>query len=396
MSRGLHWRRGLTGALTGLLLLSPAASSAGGAAYAAPLARSAAVPWRQVGPGWALAISWPGIIGSSGPRRAAVPVLYLYSPAGTRYRLFRWPRTKLPPVLLDWSGDKTRALVSTGSGALDQIVLAKGEVSHLRLPRQAQPIGYTRPTGQEVLTSQSVGPHFSHFRLARYHLDGKLAQVLTSVADGDTTLYSSSGAELAVNAPHGIWMISNNGGIRRRLPVPGAGAGCNPSRWWNGATILAYCKAASKARSRLWLVPAAGAKPRPLTAQYGKNSIDPGDFGAWSVRGSLYLNAQAPSGRQLIFRRTAGRPLRPISVPHVPPSDLIVATHGSRLLIIAFQDCSTHASLLWLNPVTGQEQLLINARPALAGVLGEVSFDQPVGGFGYDVFCTGVKRMDQP
>lgn len=396
MARELHWRRGQIGALAGLLLLSPAASMAGGAAYATASAGRAAVPWRQVGPGWALAIRWPGRFGSPGKPQAAVPVLYLYNPVGHRYRLFRWPMTKRPPVLLDWSGDKTRALVQTGLGALEQVSLATGRVNRIRLPLQVQPIGYTRPTGQEVLTFQSVGRDLGHFRLARYGLDGRLAKVLTSVADGTTTVYSSSGAVLAVNAPHGIWMVSNNGGIRRRLHIPGAGAGCMPSRWWNSRTILAYCKATRKSRSRLWLVPAHGAKPRPLTAQYGKNSIDPGDFGAWPARGSIYLNSQARSGRQLIFRRSAGRPLTAVPVPHVPKGDAIVAAHGSRLLILAFDVCGSHSSLLWLNPVTGKEQLLINTRPALAGVLGEVPFGQPVGGFGYVVFCAGVRRMGRP
>ena len=65
------------------------------------------------------------------------------------------------------------------------------------------------------------------------------------------------------------------------------------------------------------------------------------------------------------------------------------------LLILAFDVCGSHSSLLWLNPVTGKEQLLINTR-TLAGVLGEVPFGQPVGGFGYDVFCAGVRRMGRP
>jgi hypothetical protein len=399
MARELRWRRSWIAALAGLLALGPAVGAAGGtalaAAPAAPAAHArAAVPWRQVGPGWVLAIEWPGKFGFPGQPRAAVPVLYLFSPAGGRYRLFRWPRTKRPPVLLDWSGDKARALVST-SRALEQVVLATGKIRPIHLPGQEQIIGYTRPTGQGLLSARPVGSELSHFRLSRYHLDGRLAKVLTSVADGITTVYSNSGAVLVINAPHGIWLVSNNGGIRRRVHVPGAGAGCRPARWLNSGTILASCKATSKSRRRLWLVPAHGGEPRPLTAQHSKSSVDPGDFDAWRLRDSVYLNSQAHSGRELIFRKSAGRPLEAVPVPHVPSSDAILAARGSRLLIVAFGLCSEHSSLLWLNPVTGKEQPLINTRPALAGVLGAVPFGPATGIFSFDVACAGVRRMDR-
>jgi hypothetical protein len=71
------------------------------------------------------------------------------------------------------------------------------------------------------------------------------------------------GRTLAAGATHGLWLVSNHGGVLRRLPVPGVSGGCFPARWWTTAVILASCKAASNGRERLWLVPAGGTSPPP-------------------------------------------------------------------------------------------------------------------------------------
>ena len=75
-----------------------------------------------------------------------------------------------------------------------------------------------------------------------------------------------AGAMLAAQEQVGIRLISATGGVIRTLTVPGAGGGCFPSRWWSPAIILASCHATAHSRGRLWLVPADGAKPTPLTA----------------------------------------------------------------------------------------------------------------------------------
>jgi hypothetical protein len=99
---------------------------------------------------------------------AAGATLYLIDPAGGRYQLYRWPATASPPELIDWSGDETRALLGTG-GALEQVRLATGTVSHLRLPGGAQVIGYTRPSGNGLLCWRQTR---FHFQLSRYQLTG--------------------------------------------------------------------------------------------------------------------------------------------------------------------------------------------------------------------------------
>jgi TolB protein len=319
-----------------------------------------------------LSVYWPGQADDFAKPTAAVPVLYLFDPAGGRYQIRRFPATSNPPFVLDWSGDKTRALLSTGFGNTEQLVLATGKVSQIKLPEQAFADSFTRPTGQGVLTWQIMGNNKVQF--ARYDLDGRLGKVLTSDADGLGAVYNGSGTELAVTASHGIWLVSNGGGITAKLGVPGSGAGCTPGRWWDKTTVLASCQATKKSHSRLWLVPQDGSKPRPLTAQRGQHSIDLGDLDAWPLRGTTYLQGLARSGQGRIFQQPAGRPVTTVPVPHAPRDDFIFATHRSRLLILASDLRSEHTTLLWLNPATGQEQPLISTKPKLTGVRGAVPF----------------------
>jgi hypothetical protein len=71
------------------------------------------VPWRLIGPGWALA---EDDAFSSQPTNAlsGSVILYLIDPQAGRYRLFSWPVKKAPRgELTDWSGDSQRALFVT-------------------------------------------------------------------------------------------------------------------------------------------------------------------------------------------------------------------------------------------------------------------------------------------
>ena len=407
--------------LAGLAAFSLVASAVGGSASAAPLpSRPAylhagqtgprsAVPWKQVGPDWALSMYWPGKPADStlpGPPRSAKPVLYLFNPAGGRYQIHRFPVTDEPPSVADWSGDGTRALLRTdsGFGTADQVVLKTGKVSQVKLPNQVFPLSYTGGTGKGVLTFQIVGTKVQTVQFARYDLDGRLSKVLVSGADGIAAVYNGSGTQLAVNAPRGIWLVSNNGGIIRKLPVAGATA-CIPARWWNESTILVSCQATAKSRSRLWLLPTNGSKARALTPQRGSHSIDLGDFDAWPLRGTTYLQGAVQSsglnnpGPDRILHQPAGRPVTILPVPHMPKDDSIFATHRSRLLVLAANQCNDYASLLWFNPATGQEQPLITGKPGVAGTEGVA----PFGGVRKaahieDVFCNKsvTKQLTRP
>jgi hypothetical protein len=364
--------------------LAAATLAAGGSALAAssrPAARAgaelaagqvgsrAAVPWGRVGPGWVLTEYWPG---RSGLKTKAAPArLFLVDPAGGRYLLHRWAATKNPPRLIDWSGDKTRALLAVGAvGRTEQITLATGQVSPFRVPAQVTVIGYTRPDGLNVLGSRQTS---SGQQLVRYNLNGQLQKVLGGGAA--PAIYAPDGAAIAEGTDHGLSLISNAGGVIRRLPVPGTGrGGCSPARWWNSSTILATCSArGAVSRFRLWLVPASGSRPRALTPVRGVHSIDLGDLDAWRLRSGLYLQASGPCGSLVIYRQAANGSVRLVNVPHTAGNNQILTADGARLLIEAPVGCGIGSSLLWFDPATQRVNMLFRS-----GLLGEVPYGQPV------------------
>lgn len=408
VSGEIGWRRGGSRILTVLLAAGLAAGGSGVAAasggHAADQGRRvvlgagqtgtrAQVPWRRVGAGWVLSVYWPGRYAYAGRPVAAAATLYLLDPAGGRYRLFRWAATRNPPVLMDWSGDKSRALLISAKGQdWQQVVLATGKLSRIGVPAAAQLIGYTRPRGDGLLGWQQAG---SRARLATYRLTGALDRVLAVGPDDDTAVFSPSGAAVAVAGAWGVQLVSGRGGVIRALPVPGTGPdGCVPSRWWNSATILASCYARGTSRGRLWLVPASGARPRPLTPQRGPRSRDPGDVGAWRLPAGLYLQAVASSGAGRIFRQASGGTARPVTVRRTAGNNWVLAARGPRLLISAETPCYASASLLWLDPATGREQFLLTAPGGRAGVVGSVPYGQPVAELLIAVGC--VARPSRP
>ena len=135
------------------------------------------MPWASVGTGWVLAEYTNGT-----PAKHAATTLYLVSPRGTRYPLYAWRASpNIAPDLLAWSGDKTRALFSTGtSGELAQLDLRTGKLTWFRLAGQASAIGYTMPDGLNIpgiwLTATGA-------TLARYSLTGKLVKGLRLVSN---------------------------------------------------------------------------------------------------------------------------------------------------------------------------------------------------------------------
>lgn len=370
----------LTAVTTGI---SPAASAAGRppapSVAATHVSPRAAVPWRRVGPGWVLAQYWPGRISFVHKAIAAPVTLYLISPAGHRYQLHRWAATKDPLYVLDWSGDKTRALLySTTSGRLEQLTLATGRVSPIRLPTPVSPfmIGYSRPAGHFLLAVRQAG---GGTQLVRLSLAGRLIKVLATGAHDGTAVSSSSGRTIAVAGARGLQLVSTNGGVIRRLPVPGTGpAGCLPARWWNSRVIVATCVARGTHRSRLWLVPAGGARPRPLTPQRSPHSPDPGDLDAWATPGGRYLQSLGSNGRALIFRPRANGAVQAVKPPGSAYENWILTARGSRLLVNEISPCRGTDSLRWFSPATGRGQTLIKAPRGRQGVVGAFAYGPPL------------------
>jgi TolB protein len=254
------------------------------------------------------------------------------------------------------------------------------------LTEDEHPVGELCPGGEHEPFRVSVRARAA----LRLSLAGRLVKVLASGAKDATAVYSSSGAAVAVAGASGLQLVSNNGGVIRRLPVPRTGSsGCTPIRWWDARAILAACVATGTHRDRLWLVPASGARPRPLTPQHGPHSPDPGDLDAWATPGALYLQGITPGGRALIFRQQANGALRAIKVPGSANDNWIASARSSRLLVSETSRCGQSTSLLWFSPATGREQTLLKAPRDRVGVLALAPYGPPLADVSVEVVCTG-------
>jgi hypothetical protein len=363
---------------------SAAPGTAGNAASAAPAARMlgagqvgsrSEVPWHSVGSGWALAMYSASSGGEGVPFKVGAYTLYLADPAGGRYVLASWPASKAPVDwnLQAWSGDSRRALLTSGN-QVRQLTLATGKVTSFKLPANYQALGYTRPDGLNVLVEQGfVADLHSRVSLARYSLTGKLQRKLASVEDLGQVAYQPAGAELAAGDINGLELIGNDGGVIRSLPVPGVKYGCNAVRWWSASTILASCQTPSGASSRLWLVPASGARPTAMTPASRHNYFDLGDFNAWQLNSGLYLDAYGGCGTVNITRQPAHGPETLVNVPD-SDSSLVETATSTRLMVLRMGPCMSRNSLVWLNPATGALKVAVPEQGNQSGVIGVVPY----------------------
>ena len=330
------------------------------------------VPWRLVGPGWTLAEYTDGSPGVARPI-----TLFVIDPAGGKYRIYQWAATQTPWQLIDWSGDKTRALLAqpgTRRPTLHQLVLATGHVTTFHLPSAADVVvGYTRPDGENILVQASDG-------IERYSLTGALQARLISGSQYSSALSSASGLVEVVNGGDELVLVRNAGGILRRLPVPGADAefgGCTPVRWWNPTTVLASCMPnTTTMEPRLWLVPISGAAPTALTPLRNGHGPDLGDLDGWRLPSGLYLQALGGCGSRFIGKEQAHGTVKVINVPGSTGNNVVVATSGDRMLVREFSECYPSSSVVWFNPATGVTQQVLRAPANGEGVIAIVAYDR--------------------
>lgn len=372
------WKRGRRAALAGVLsagMLAGGAVVAGASAGAATAAPQVRIPWSQAGPGWELVEYTTGIQAKHAPT-----TLYLVSPPGAKYPVYTWRASaNFAPGLVAWSGDKTRALLmpNGASNQYEQLNLMTGKLTKFTIADQAQAIGYTRPRGLNIIGITFSG---SVTTLARYSLTGARTKVLATSTDFEPAsgLYSADGTMLAVSGTTGLRLISNAGGLIRTLPVRNTDPkmGCVPERWWNSGTVLAGCFASSKFETmRLWLVPASGATPMPLTPQHSAADGDYGDIGAWQLKSGLYLQSLGACGTLVLNKENKNGTVSKVNVPGTTNDNTVVVTAlGQRLLISALTECPGSNSLLWFNPGTNAEQWLFRAPGQAFGVLGVVPY----------------------
>lgn len=327
------------------------------------------VPWKLVGPGWDLVQYTTG--NYTTPKAVT---LYMVDPAGGKYRMYQSNASKTTWQLVDWSGDKARALLAQpGTRDLRQLVLATGHLTSFRLPSASDVVlGYTRPDGTSILVQTSNG-------IARYSLTGVLQKRLVTGKQYKSALASANGTFEVVNGPR-IVVVSNAGGIIRRLAaVPGTSAaagGCTPLRWWNSTTVLASCMTSASAAGPLWLVPASGAAAKALTPARTGQGPDYGDLDAWQLPSGLYLQATGACSYMFIGKQAASGTVTAVSVPGSTGSNVVVAASGRTMLVQEINSCNPGSSLVWFNPATRAVQKVLMAPKGALGVLSTAAYDR--------------------
>lgn len=349
-------------AAAGLLGAGLASASCAGAATLSDSTAAAAVPWGSVGTGWVLTVN-----STSTPSKPEPATLYLVSPGGAKYRIYSWKASAETPLLVAWAGNKTQALLTyergevyeSGTGKYTELNLRTGKLTAITLAGKVNALGYTLPTGQQILGGTPASATKPKMTLARYTLAGKLVKTLvTEQAYSISAVYSPNGAELAVSARGGLDLVSNAGGVLRKLPVPDIQTlpGCSPLRWWNASTILAGCLPKTSEMPQLWLVPASGAKPSALTP-VREPGRDYGDIDAWQLSSGLYLQSDAICSGVEINKQAKNGSITPVTVPGATNSPVIITATSSRLLV-RNSTCGGRGQLVWFNPATHAEQWL--------------------------------------
>ena len=383
-------------AIAAAAIVAAAAAAVGLAvpALAAPSSRfasadragtAAAVPWSKVGPGWALATYSATHAGEGVKPKAGATTLYLVDPQGGRYKLFTWPAHSSQSgwYLLGWSGDTTRALFSSLPGSAGrqhvyQLQLRTGKVTSFRLPAKVTAVGYTRPDGLNILAEKgTLGNGNSTITLQRYSLAGQLQTSLAAVKGLDlfagisgipSAPYNSGGTKLAAGTSNGLVLISNAGGVIRKLPVPGVKFGCDAVRWWSSSTILASCSVGNEPGPQLWLVPVNGAKPKAQTPPR-TSGFDLGDFNSWQLSSGLYVDGFGACGTLVIGRQPAHGKEHRVNVPGAA-SSLIVDATKSQLMVERINGCNPGVSLVWFNPTMKTMKIAIPVGKNQEGVTG--------------------------
>ena len=359
------------------------ATTTSGAVTSAAAAKTA-VPWKSVGPGWVL-----DTYSTRTMKKAAPATLYLVSPAGAKYPLYTWKAaTTQVPLLVAWAGNKTEALFqlyspqNTFSGYAE-LNLLTGKMTRISFANpNSSTLSYTVPTGQQLLSSTANAKTAT---VARYSQAGALVKTLVTESSSFTSglpltvRYSPAGTELGVAAPNGLLLVSNAGGVIRKLPVPGTDTriGCIPVRWWNTSTVLASCLPASTDTERLWLVPVSGAKPSALTPlrNPAKAPNDYGDIDAWRLPSGLYLQSLGACGTLELNKQAANGSITRATVPGMSDSPVVVTASGARLLVEQLGCDGVGGQLAWYNPATKAEQWLFRS-----GAGGAIAYNDPQNG----------------
>ncbi len=337
------------------------------------------VPWVQVGPGWILAEWSPTLTGSA-------TSLFLIDPAGGRYLLDTFPAkppAPAPTILVGWSGDGQRALLTSGGASTTMEVLNLRTLASTTFGlTNASAVGFTAPDGLAILINASLNDA-GQTQLERVSLTGQLQQPYPAsfVPGGsynESALYSPDGTEVAVGTSAGIELMSNGGQGVRYLNVSPSVQSCRPVRWWTAEELLASCLPGGSGTGQLWLVPTSGATPKALTASPSASG-DLGDSDAWQIPSGTYVQDAGACSYTYVAKLQPDGLTTPVAIPGVPSGDstIIIGALGDRLAIRNVpgspETCAHGPALLWFAPATNSVTPLlggtVNGGYTLAAVL---------------------------
>jgi hypothetical protein len=393
----MKWRNQLAICITAAALaagcsstapVAPATPQAAAHGVQAPIG---SVPWSQVGPGW--------LLGTSSPAADTAPTtLYLVDPAGGRYPITTFPSSNgAAPELVDWSGDGSRALFSTGDATAIVVDLHTGTQTTITVNGSPR---FTFPDGKAILVS-SGGRGKGAATLKRVDLTGQ--QQLTYPTDklesafNGRYLATPDGTRLVLGTANGLALVSSDGAVDRQLTSPMPGAGCSPVRWWTSATVvLASCTAhpadpyrTSAMPTQLWQVPLDGGTSTAITAANPSDGSDPlwgGDFGdsdAWQLPSGTYLQSSRSCGPQFLSRLTPDKHTTAVTVSGADgqPSAgaAVVGVDGTALDLLAVTKpgCTgrgRQSSLLRYDPAANTSTVLLGPSVNGGTVLGAKSY----------------------
>jgi hypothetical protein len=377
-------------ALAAILLTGCSSSPNPPAAHAtpSPAARGVeapidTIPWSQVGPGWVLA-TWSPLTGN---RHGNTPpdepdpdtvstTLYLVDPQGGRYPVTTFPPTKGsgPPKLIDWSGDKTRALMSPlgMTKPLIEVDLRTGEQTPITLSDPSADAQYTLPDGDALLLTN--GGYHEQASMVRTDLTGREQSSYPIAQDFDGVLSSPDGNELVLGTGSGLALMSNDGTPGNALPVDGQ-TDCRPLRWWDAdaTTVLANC---GSHPSQLWLVPVDGTAPTALTAPNdGQTGADLGDVDAWQLPAGTFVQDISACGVIYLAKLNADGTTTEVDVPDVRGGSInVIGLNGDSLRLQAKAACGGGRSLVDYNPSTNTSTVLLGPPVNGGGVISAMAF----------------------
>jgi hypothetical protein len=338
------------------------------------------IPWEQVGPGWVLA-TWsplaghrPGYMPTNEPDPSTVSMtLYLVDPEGGRYPITTFPPTKdAPPQLIDWSGDKNRALFTTiGAAGAIEVDLHTGKQTPIALADRSADPRYTLPDGKALLLTS--GGYQKPATLTRVDLTGKQQLSYPVAPDYSGVLSTPDGTQLVVGTDTGLALMGNDGKPGRALLVAGPNR-CRPLRWWDAdSTVLAKC---GDGASQLWRVPIDGGAPSALTAvNDGQKGPDYGDANAWQLPAGTFLQDLGACGVIYLAKLNADGTTTEVNVPDVQAGSIeVIGVNGNSLRLHARAACGGGLSIVDYDPSTNVSSVLLGPPINGGGVIDAVAF----------------------